>query len=58
MVQILSIFLELVFDVETCCGCRTQRISMPRILPKPTVRTQMPQCQADILAISAADLFV
>ena len=27
-------------------------------LPKPTVRTQMPQCQADILATSAADLFV
>ena len=30
---------------------------MPRILPQPTVRTQMPQCKADILAISAADLF-
>ena len=30
---------------------------MPRILPQSTVRTQMPQRQADILVISAADLF-
>ena len=45
--------LKLVVD----CGCRTQRIFTPWILPQPTVRTQMPQCKADILAISAADLF-
>ena len=64
------IFFKLAFDVETCCGCRTQRIFIPQILPNPlrgrsslivqqTFWLQsccaMRQCQADILAISAAD---
>ncbi len=49
MVQILSNLLQTGFwcHVETCCGCRTQSISMPRILPKPTVRTQSFDCAAN-----------